>query len=262
MNSTGRTFKEDELDAFVSLSPLTQGDTGRIDVLPAFGSASARQPENILPKIARAMTEQVDGEGEVVAMGPRLSSMIARFTARGSYDVVLIDSRAGLAELAAPAVLSLGALVLLFGTAQNQTITGFGALFAGLKLLATRSILMGGDADWRLMFKPVYAKASLDPVTAERYRADIYDLFAENLYDQVEDLSTEGDSFNFSIDDLDAPHEPLIIPFDSRFVDFDPAVTQSQLTRSFYEQTFRPFLDGLDKALDWMSEIANAPSDT
>jgi hypothetical protein len=99
------------------------------------------------------------------------------------------------------------------------------------------------------LFRPVYAKASLDPVVGERFTADIYDLFAENLYDQeTSSTQTDGD-INFSVDDPEAPHRPLVIRFDPSFVDFDPVRNKSQLGKVFYEQTFRPFLNQLDELL-------------
>jgi hypothetical protein len=89
---------------------------------------------------------------------------------------VFIDSRAGLSELAAPAVLGLGATVLLFGTAQKQTIEGYRALFAALQLLAQRDKAQGRDTEWRTMLRPVYAKASPDAAVYERFIDDMYTL--------------------------------------------------------------------------------------
>jgi MinD-like ATPase involved in chromosome partitioning or flagellar assembly len=102
-------------------------------------------------------------EDRTVPVAEKISSMISRITEREQYDAVFIDSRAGLSELAAPAVLGLGATVLLFGTAQKQTIEGYRALFAALRLLAQRDKEQQRDAEWRTMLRPVYAKASLDP---------------------------------------------------------------------------------------------------
>ena len=54
------------------------------------------------------------------------------------------------------------------------------------------------------------------------------------------------DDVRFNINDDDAPHWPLMIPFIESFIDFDPVHSPSQLTHTFYEQAFRPFLNGLD----------------
>jgi len=242
------------LSDFIGTSPLTTSGGGRVDVAPVIGLRSAECFENILPKLARAMTEDVNDEGEVTPVGAQISDMIDRLSARESYDAILIDSRAGLAEIAAPAVLGLGALVLLFGTAQQQTIVGYRALFSGLKLLAMRAVERGDSADWRLMFKPVYAKASLDSRIGARHAAELYELFADNLYDPASPDDVAEGQWNFLADDPEAPHTPLTIPFDPRFVDFDPLRNRDHLAKAFYEQTFRPFLDGLDLAMNDLTQ--------
>lgn len=231
------------LDDFVATSTLTTGEGGRVDVLPALGTASLLHPENILPKLARAMIEDVCPDGGVRTLPAQIGDMLDRLAAKSQYDAVLIDSRAGLAELAAPAVLGLGASVLLFGTPQTQTIEGYHALFAALRPLAQRERANGGAANWRLMLKAVAAKARLGGDGVARYRDDLYDLFAENLYDEED--SGEGE-ITFLIDEEEAPHSPLVIPFNPEFADFDPRRKPEHLAQPFYEQTFRPFLNGLD----------------
>jgi hypothetical protein len=115
------------LEDFVGVSALTTGGGGRVDVVPALGRQATMNPENVLPKLARAMIDDIAEDGETISVAGQISTMITHLTARASYDAVLIDSRAGLAELAAPAVLGLGATALLFGTAQKQTIKGYRA---------------------------------------------------------------------------------------------------------------------------------------
>jgi hypothetical protein len=173
--------------------------------------------------------------------------MILRLTKRANYDVVLIDSRAGLAEIAAPSLISLGATVLLFGTAQLQTLTGYRPLFAGLGMLASRDRALGRNADWRFRIKAVHAKAIMNEAALAQHRDALYEIFAEDLYDEDTGELTE---MNFNIDDAAAPHTPLIIPFNPSFAAFDPLRDPSQLTSAFYEQTFRPFLLGLDALID------------
>ncbi|MFA7441426.1 MAG: hypothetical protein WCZ66_10730 [Sphingomonadaceae bacterium] len=248
------------LESFVGTSALTHGEGGRVDVLPALGSVSRANPGNVMAKISRAMIEDISPAGDRISVSDQISTMIDRISGLSQYDIVLIDSRAGLAELAAPAVLGLGALVLLFGTAQRQTIAGYRTLFAALGLLATRDLAAGRSADWRLLIKPVYAKASLDPQTSGRHREDLYDVFAEELYDSIEGPDVPANSINFPPDDRDAPHSPLMIPFSSHFIDFDPLVHRDHLAKPFYEQTFRPFLDQLDRLISEYLKIPEQPS--
>jgi Mrp family chromosome partitioning ATPase len=242
-------IRDSYLSEFVGTSPLTSSTGGRVDVLPAFGREALEHPINTLAKISRAVLEDIDPEGSSIPITLQISAMVQRFTARESYDVVLIDTRAGLAEITAPAMLGLGATVLLFGTAQRQTIHGYEALFAGLKLLAERDRAVGKQAEWRLLFKAVYAKAGLSRDAAARHRDNLYDLFAENLYDADDAERPNLDEINFDIDDPVAPHSPLVIPFTQNFVDFDPVLAPDQLSAPFYEQAYRPFLNGVEAIL-------------
>jgi cellulose biosynthesis protein BcsQ len=241
----------DLLRRFVGTSQLTSSSGGVVDVMSAIGRKSEAAPENILAKLSRAMIEDVTETG-TVSVGQQVSSMIDRIVALGSYDAVLIDSRAGLAELAAPAVIGLGATVLLFGTAQRQTIEGYRALFAALQLLAQRDKAQGRSAEWRLALRPVYAKAGLNAEAADRFRDDIYELYSEYLYDAEleEEVGPQVASLRFTQQDGSAPHAPLMIPFNPAFVDFDPSRQPTQLTTAFYEQSFRPFLDAIDRILE------------
>jgi len=246
------SVSDDLLRRFVGTSQLTSASGGVVDVMPALGRKSEAAPENILAKLSRAMIEDVTDTG-TVSVGEQVSSMIDRIAALASYDAVLIDSRAGLSELAAPAVIGLGATVLLFGTAQTQTIEGYRALFAALQLLAQRDEAQGRSSEWRLALRPVYAKASLNAETAGRFRDDIYDLYSEYLYDAEpeDEAGANGTSLlRFTQQDGSAPHAPLMIPFNAAFVDFDPSLQPTQLTTAFYEQSFRPFLDAVDRILE------------
>lgn len=237
------------LSSFVGTSGLTLAGGGRVDVLPALGKRSISSPENVLAKLSRAMIEDITDHGSI-SVGDQISSMIERIAQASSYDVVLIDSRAGLSELAAPAVIGLGATVLLFGTAQRQTVEGYRSLFSALQLLAQRDRALGRDAEWRMSLRPVYAKSSMDPDVGTRFQDDFYELYSAHLYDAEEIAEITDEPLRFARDDRTAPHWPLTIAFNQSFLDFDPGRTPGQLSQSFYEQTFRPFLKELDDIIE------------
>jgi hypothetical protein len=248
------------LDEFIGASALTTGGGGRVDVVPALGSKAIEFPENVMPKLARAMIEDILENGELISVTQQISAMIELLTERAAYDVVLIDSRAGLAELAAPAMLGLSAVVLLFGTAQIQTVNGYRALFSALRLLAKRDREQLREPNWRLKLKAVHAKATLSESVLARHRDNLYDLFAEELYDEDRGIQELAD-VSFGIDEPDAPHWPLVIPFNQAFIDWDPVRDPGQLTQSFYEQTFRSFLNGLDTVIQAASDPAPLRND-
>ena len=239
---------DSNLNTYIGSSGLTVAGGGRVDVLPALGRRSQISPENVLAKLSRAMIEDIVDD-RVVPVAEQISLMISRITAREQYDAVFIDSRAGLSELAASAVLGLDATVLLFGTAQKQTTEGYRSLFAALQLLAQRDAMQGRDTEWRTMLRPVYAKASLDASVSKRFIDDMYELYSSHIYDAEGSGEDAPDALRFARDDETAPHWPLIVPFSQNFVDFDPGRIPDQLTQTFYEQTYRTFLSGLEAAM-------------
>ncbi len=239
-----------DLADFVGASTLTSPGGGRVDIVPALGRSAIEHPKNVLGKLSRAVIEDIDAStGTPISLASQIAEMVERFVGRSSYDIVMIDSRAGLSEVAAPAILGLGATVLLFGTAQRQTIQGYSSLFAALNLLAQRAREAGSRAEWRLLFKAVLAKAGQDPRTRAWYRDEMYGIFSDNLYDEEDSTQIDPDAVSFGIDDEEAPHWPLVIPFDPTFVDFDPIRTPGQLEAPFYERAFRPFLSSIDSII-------------
>jgi MinD-like ATPase involved in chromosome partitioning or flagellar assembly len=240
---------ESRLDDFIGVSALTMSGGGTVKVVPAFGRLAQLSPENVLAKLSRALIEDINQTGDSTSVSVQISEMINRIVAHTPCDIVLIDSRAGLSEITAPSIVGLGAMVLLFGNSQIQTINGYRGLLAGLGLLAKRDRALGKDADWRLRLKAVHAKASLDEVKLAKHRDNLYELFAESLYDEDRGISELSD-ISFDINDDQAPHSPLLVPFNQSFLDFDPVQTPGQLSQVFYETAFRPFLDGIDRLIE------------
>ena len=73
------------------------------------------------------------------------------------------------------------------------------------------------------------------------------------------DRGLEGElagDINFDIDDPDAPHWPLVIPFSQILVEFNPVETPSQLAEPFYDQIYRPFLNDLYRLIGGGSDAA------
>jgi cellulose biosynthesis protein BcsQ len=231
-----RGFEKRDLDELVGTSALTSG-AGVVDVVPAVGSRSSSAPHNYLSKLSRAMIEGlVDGEQSVAE---KISEMLELFEARRRYDLVLLDARAGLAELAAGPFLALGANVLLFGTAQPQTLEGLRFLFAHLASLVSSH----QRSPWQTL-QMVHGKAQLS-ATHERFKDELWELFSEYLYEEQTGL--EG--FNFDVDEPGAPHNPIVIPLDSAFADWNPVDAPDRLVAEYYARTFEKLLRFVDDTL-------------
>lgn len=196
-------------------------------------------PANYLAKVSRAMTEAPSTLHNGSSVADKISQMLGALESRRTYDIVLIDARAGLAEVAAGPMLSIGVSVLLFGTPQAQTLQGLRFLFAHLSSLVNE----GQRSPWQAL-KMVHAKAQLAK-SHERFKDQLWDLFSEYLYE--EQVGLEG--FNFDPGAVDAPHNPIPIPLDSAFTDWDPVSEPSQLLEDYYSRTFGALLQYVEDSL-------------
>jgi hypothetical protein len=219
------------LESFVATCAAKGSGAGIVDLVPVAGSRSDTSPENYLAKLARAMTEAVATEGNQppISLAGKVQVMLQALEARRTYDIVLVDGRAGLAEVAAVPILALDADVLLFGTAQRQTLDDFRFLFAHLSTLVSQS----ARSPWTSL-KMVHAKA-LTQASITDFKDKLWELFGEYLYEEEGDAPFEA--FNFDVDDKEAPHFPLVVPFEAAFHDYDPFAASSPAS-SYFERTF------------------------
>ncbi len=248
-------------------------------VAPATGHATERQPTGFIAKLARAYLDSGESGGEG-GFADRVRHLCETLEDHVHPDVVLIDSRAGLHETAATAVLHLDADVLLFATDQPPVWAGYRYLLAQLGLMA-RIFEGKGDDDWRLRFKMVHAKAGeaqweLDrgsaqyvvivqyPIEEEkgsvgssslhvkhyldRYFEHSYRLWLDGLYDKAP-AGSDDDRFTFSIGDEAASHYPLTILADPRFECFNPLQDLTQVREAAIAGTFWAFAAGLDQRI-------------
>lgn len=227
---------DDFFNDLYGISPLTGG--GLVHVIPAVGRRSMTHPQNLIGKLARAYLEDPSPEGPRSFLS-QARDLIAGMTRRHSYDVVLVDSRAGLHETTAAAILGLGADVLLFGIDTPQTFQGYQFLLAHL----TRFLPPEAD-DWRWRLRLVHAKAVADARRQRSFNDRAFDLFQEHLYDK-DTGESDKDPFTFGLDDTEAPHYPWRILSDSTFAEFDPLAHPEQLEDAVYARTFGPFVDAL-----------------
>lgn len=244
-------WSDEDLSDFVSASLLTDRSAGQglVDVAPAVGSATLLHPQNMLAKLSRALLEDPSESKAPIPVKNQLCEFVDRLCLRRSYDAVLIDARAGLSELAAGALLGLGANTLVFGVKQNQTFEDYRFLFAHLSRMPHPS---DPELDWRRRFRFVHAKA--DPQDeGEPFKDRLYAVLADEFYEE-ERNAAEANVLNFSLDDPDAMHSPLTINFDFPYMRFDPVQRPLQLKRETYRAAFIEFLHGARELLGLPTE--------
>lgn len=233
-------------------SPLFSGAPGWIKVVPAHGADAG----DYLAKLSRIYQGVPSGPSDFAA---RLNQAISWFETQLQPDVVLLDSRAGLHDIAAVTITRLHAQTFLFAGGTPQTLAAYKLLFAGLHRHPNRV------RDYRDNLQLV---ASLVPETnrtpyLQKLKTGFYDLFADNFYDDESELlqaepssavtqvSSQSipESFNYSQDDPDAPHHPIPINWYRWFLDFDPMGNPEAWQQSEIDAAFGTFLTSATKLL-------------
>ncbi|MCZ2526994.1 KGGVGR-motif variant AAA ATPase [Streptomyces sp. HB2AG] len=151
-------------------------------------------------------------------------------------DVVLLDSRAGIHDIAAVAISRVCDLALLFGSDNAQTWAGYGDLFAAWQST--------GQA--RRIREKLRMVASMVPDSVhfplesylERFRSHAFECF-ERLYDEVAPDEAQDDAEY----DEDAPHWAVPILFEPGLVGMDAADAPGWQDRRFVRAAYGEFLE-------------------
>lgn len=230
------------LNRMIAVSPLSEHTQGEIRVAAAMGIS-----ENFyLAKLSRVYAE-IPRQEKVERFSERTHRLLHELEKQEKPDVVLIDSRAGLHDLAAVSIVGLATDVLLFGADSAQTWQGYQLLFSHWQ---SYPAVLQAVRDRLIMVEALFPE--LDQAErAERFLEHAYTLFSETIYEQIEPgVDADPDVFNFDIHDAAAPHYPLRIKWNSRFQEFDPLLLpQGILTDIDIAATFGEFLDGVKQRL-------------
>lgn len=195
------------LESMVAMSPLSYD--GEIHVVPAHGS----DPGEYISKLGRVWMPKLNPDGSRENWSKRLQRLINDLEARVKPDVILIDSRAGIDEVAASCVTDLGAnLVLLFALDGSQTWSGYRILF-------NHWLRMGVAEEIRKRLQIVAAMLpEIDRIEyLDSLRDASYDLFADALYDEVPAGELLSSAWNFDAADDSAPHAPWQVKWHRSF---------------------------------------------
>ena len=224
------------LRELVAPSPLAASTTGEIRVVPAGGTTGT---ESYVSKLSRIYMAP-PGKGDLAV---RLARLLDELEAAEQPDWVLLDSRAGIHDLAAIAVTRLDATALLFAIDTPQTWLAYRYLFATW------------DKDPHLVRRfrdRLRIVAGQVPETdRERYLEGLRDsasvLFEDYLYDAAD--AKDDDAFNFDVGDRDAPHSPVPIYWRRELQGWDPTRDPPTVTHDQLRGAFSELLDYVDDTL-------------
>lgn len=228
-------------------APSSLAGGNHLLVVPAGGSVSLSHPFNYIAKLARAYAS---GDPDQLTSGfaQRIMALLDALESHYQPDVVLIDSRAGLHETAAAALLQLDAKVLLFAADLSGTWEGYRYLLSHLGQVAQghRNPAQGEDLDWRFRFKMVHAKAKPLISSNQSFLANAYEVWLNTLYDEEPAGAIDLDAFAFDLDDESAPHHPLRILHNTAFENVDLKGRADDLDEHAVTDAFGRFFDHLE----------------
>ena len=170
---------------------------GSVWVAPAHG----RDPGEYLAKLGRLYMDTASDPWTA-----RLQRLLTRLEAILEPDVVLLESRSGLHDIAAATVTDIGADVMLFAVDSPSSWTGYDILFDHWKTqgLATRI------RDRLSVVSALTPERDTDSYLA-RFRENAWNLFRDHLYDTVSGTSQPSDAVSYDLSSDDAPHAPSVI---------------------------------------------------
>jgi hypothetical protein len=229
---------------------------GRIDVVPAFGSRSVQNPGDVLAKIARAYVEGIRPDGTVSTILDHVRDLIDAFAEASRYDAIFVDTRAGLHETTASAILGLGAEVFLFGLDEPQTFQGYSALLAHL----ARFVNPGEPApEWLARITMIHGKAPSDLEERAGFADKCRNLFASaglgpsvHAVDEVQlpagsfsdvPWNDEASDQDVLFDEQWKLREPVAILDEDTFRRFNPLHRRDLLSHRVYMAAFGDFLE-------------------
>lgn len=246
-----REISDEELIHYVGASSLTDrlGAQGRVDLLPATGTETFHHPQTMMAKLARAMVESPSPQGPIL-LSRQIAAMVRRFATARHYDAVLVDARAGLAELTAAPLLGLGGHIILFGTDHRHTFEGYRYLAAHLGLLAAAN----EGPEWRDRVHFVHAKASVRSDRLDSFNDQLHDTLADTFYDEDEG----EEAFTFSLDEEPAPHSAWVIYQDATFQDGQSLVDPATYDSPIVSAVFGDFLSKAQAVLA-LQRVGTAP---
>jgi hypothetical protein len=179
-------------------------------------------------------------------------------------DIVLIDSRAGIDDIASACVMGLGAsLILLFALEGRQTWSGYGALFEHWRQFGVaRSI--------RRRLQVVAGMVpELDRIAyLKNLREHAYSIFIESLYDEIAPPPADSvgpalhatgrwrigdvvEGWSFDEADVGAPHYPWAVSWSRSFAGLSSLDGRlSVISPAEVQLIFGPLLDGINRVLD------------
>ena len=225
------------LDLVVRVPASELESNGELWVAPARGRGPEPERYSYVNKLNRVYADVPAEGGKPRRFAERLENAVSFCEKRveelsRTPDVVLLDSRAGIHDIAAVAISRLSDLALLFAADNEQTWQGYRDLFQEWKQTG-----QAGKIREKLRVVASMVPASRRAEYLESLRDNAATAFSD-LYDDVEG-GEDWNAFNPSLEDESAPHAPVPILFSTDLVGLgsgrNPGWWDQPLVQAAYE---------------------------
>jgi|GEM_PF-214380 len=245
------------LDSMVATSALSHD--GEIHVVPAHGA----NPGEYIAKLGRVWMPKLHPDATREPWSARLARLLSALEQRIEPDVVLIDSRSGIDEIASACITDMGAhLILLFALEGEQTWGGFRMLFE-------QWLRAGVAGKIRERLQVVGAIVpELDRVAyLAGLREHAYEVFVDTLYDEIAPAKPDAvgpassddrtwrvgdlvEGWNFDEADEGAPHHPWAVNWHRSFAGLRSLQGRlAVIDKNEVKGVFGPLIDGIHAVL-------------
>lgn len=183
---------------------------GQIYVVPSHGAECG----DYVAKLGRVWMPKINDLGEQEPWANRLKRLLEVLEDKLKPDVVLIDSRSGIDDIASSSITHLGAkLILLFAIEGSQSWSGYKIIF---DYWQRRGLIEGIRERLQVVAALVAEQNKVDYLKTLQDSA--YNLFAATQYDAVPaGAALSQDYWHFEPSDMSAPHYPWSVNWHSSF---------------------------------------------
>lgn len=197
------------LDNMIATSDLSRD--GQIYVVPSHGAECG----DYVAKLGRVWMPKINDLGEQEPWANRLKRLLEVLEDKLKPDVVLIDSRSGIDDIASSSITHLGAkLILLFAIEGSQSWSGYKIIF---DYWQRRGLIEGIRERLQVVAALVPEQNKVDYLKTLQDSA--YNLFAATQYDAVPaGVALSQDYWHFEPSDMSAPHYPWSVNWHSSFI--------------------------------------------
>ncbi|MGW4046470.1 KGGVGR-motif variant AAA ATPase [Streptomyces sp. NPDC004721] len=242
----------DGLELVTRTSVLPYSGNGEVWLAPAGGLPLEGKPYDYLAKLNRIYSDLPPSEpgGAPRPFAVRLEDAIAACEDQVAElsrkpDIVLLDSRAGIHDIAAVVLTRLSGLALLFAVDNPSTWEGYRMLLSEWQRRPDRA----RELRERIRIVAAMFHSAGDIGRLSTLRKHAHEMFTETLYNLPDDGNDAEPFLAPDWQEDDRPYAPIPILFGNDLVGLDPLRSRAWPELPFVEAAYRTFVNSVERLL-------------